>query len=98
LNITNPEIQWPGMLIIRKICGVSLVQCSNDWHNSCSGRKLILCIPALIGHVNLAVYSMTLRVCKVHWFKIEAYLKWKLCWVELDVFENIPVVQCYQDM
>ena len=91
-NIANREIQRPGMLIARKIGQVSLVGCTNDGHNRCSGRKLILCIPPPIARVHLAVDSTTLRVSEAHRFKIEVRLKWEMCQKELDTFENIPVV------
>jgi len=70
LNITNCEIQWPAMLIAQRIGQVSLVGCTNDWHNGHSSRKLILWIPPPIASVNLAVDLMTLRVSEAHWFKI----------------------------
>jgi len=77
-NITNCEIQQPVMLIAWKICQVSLVGCAYDWHNRCSGRKLILCIPPQIAHVYLTVDSTTLRVSEAHQFKIEVRLKWEM--------------------
>jgi len=40
LNITDREIQQPGLLIARKIGQVSLVRCTFDWHDHRSGRKL----------------------------------------------------------
>ena len=40
-NITNHDIQWPGMLTAQKIGQVSHVRCINNWHNHRSGRKLI---------------------------------------------------------
>jgi len=90
-NITNCEIQRPGMLISRKIGQVSLVGCTNDWHHRRSGRMLILCIPPPISRVHLAVDSMTLRVSEAHWFRIEVRLIWEMCQKELDTFENIPL-------
>jgi hypothetical protein len=48
LNITHGEIQWPGILITWNIGQVSLVGCTNDWHNCHSGRILTLCIPPLV--------------------------------------------------
>ena len=91
-NITNCEIQRPGMLIARKIGQVSLVECTYDWHNRRSCRKLILCIPPPIARVHLTVDSTTLRVSEVHRFEIEVRLKWEMCQKELDTFKNIPVV------
>ena len=79
LNITYCEIQRPGMLIALNICQVSLIGCTNDWHNRRSGRNLILCIPPPITRVHIAVYSTALRVCEAHWFKIEVFLTRKMC-------------------
>jgi hypothetical protein len=53
-NITNCEIQWPGMLFVRKIVKVGLLGCTDDLHNCRSSRKLILCITPPIACVNLA--------------------------------------------
>jgi len=91
-NITNREIQWPPMLIMRKIGQVSLVGCTNDWHNCRSSRKLILRLTQPIARVHLAVYSVIFRICQAHRFKIEVRLKWDMCEKELNTFENIPVV------
>jgi hypothetical protein len=91
-NITNCEIQRPGMLIARKICQVSLVRCTYDWHIRRSCSKLILCIPPPIAGVDLAVNSMTLGVSEAHQIKLEVRLKWEMCQKELDTFENIPEV------
>ena len=74
-NISDPDIQWPGMLIARKISQVGPVGCTNDWHNSRSSRKMILCIPPQIACVHLAVYSATFRVWKAHRLKIELDVK-----------------------
>jgi len=41
-NITNCGIQWPGMLFTWTIARLSLVGCTNYWHNWCSGRMQIL--------------------------------------------------------
>jgi len=41
-NIRYHEIVQPGMPIARKIRQVSFVGCTNDWHNCCRSRKLIL--------------------------------------------------------
>ena len=90
-NIANCEIQRPGMLIARKIGQVSLVGSTNDGHNCCSARKLILCIPPPIARVHLAVDSTTLSVSEAHRFKIEVRLKWEMCQKKLHTFENIPV-------
>jgi hypothetical protein len=91
-NITNCEIQWPGMLIARKISQVSLVGHTYDWHNRCTCRILILCIPPPITCVHLAVDSTTLRVSEAHRFIIKVRLKWDIWQMDLDTFENIPVV------
>jgi len=90
-NITDREIQRPGMLVAREIGQVGLVRCKNDRHNRRSSRKLILRIPPPIACVHLAVYSATFRVCKAHRFKIEVRLKWEMFQKELYTFENIPV-------
>jgi len=92
VNITNCEIQRPGMLIAGKIGQVSLVGCTYDWYNRRYCRKLILCIPLPVAGVHLAVYSATFRVCKAHRFIIEVRLKWEMCQKELNTFENIPEV------
>jgi len=91
-NITDREIQQPGMLVAQKIGQVGLVRCTNDWYNCSSSRKLILRIPPPIACVHLAVYLVTFRVCKAHRFKIEVHLKWEMCQKEWYPFENIPVV------
>jgi len=78
-NITYREIERPRMLIAGRICPLSLVGCTNDWHNRRSGRKLIVCIPPPIAYVHLALYSTALRVSEVHRFKIKVCLKWKMC-------------------
>ena len=91
-NITNCEIQRPGMLITRKIGQLRLVGCTYDWHNCRSCMKLIACIAPPIASVHLIVDSTTLRVRKTHWFKIEVRLKWEMGQTELYTFENIPVV------
>jgi len=75
LNITDREIQRPGMLVARKIGQAGYVGCTNDWHNHRSSRKLHLCIPPPIACVHLAVSSATFRVCKGHQFKTEVRLK-----------------------
>ena len=97
-NITNCDIQRPGMMIARKIGQMSLVGCTNDCHNRCPGRKLILCIPPPIALDHLAVDSTTLRVSEAHQFKIEVHLKWEMCQKELDTFETIPVESCSKDV
>ena len=78
-NISNREIQLPGMLVARKIGLVRLVGCTNDWHNCHFSRKLILCILPLIAGVNLAVYSATFRDCEAHRFKINVRLNREIC-------------------
>jgi hypothetical protein len=91
-NITNCEIQWPVLLIARKICQVSLVRCPYDSHTCRPCRELILGIPPPIVHVDLAVDSTTLAVSEAHPFKLEVRLKWEMCLTEMDTFENIPEV------
>jgi len=91
-NITDRDSQRPGMPIAWKIGPVRLVGCTNDWHNSLCGRKLILRIPPPVAGVDLTVYSVTLRVGEVHRFKIQVRLKWEMCQTELDTVANIPVV------
>jgi len=91
-NITDREIQWPGMLVARKFGQVGLVGLTNHWHNRRSSRKLMLCIPPQITSVHLAVCSATFQVCKAHPFKIEVSLMWEMCQIELYTFGNIPVV------
>jgi hypothetical protein len=97
LNITNCEIQRPGMLIVRTICQVSLVGCTYDCHNRHSGKKLYLCISPTFTSVHLAVHSTTLGVSEAYRFKIEVRLKWEMCQKELDTVEYIPVVYCSED-
>jgi len=97
-NITDCEIQRPGILVARKIDQVGHVGCTNDWHNRRSSRKLILHSPPPIACDRLAVYYVTFRVCKAHRFKIEVRLKWEMCQKELYTFENIPVVECSEDV
>jgi hypothetical protein len=41
-NITDRDIQRPGMLVAQKISQVGPVGCTNDWHNHPSSRTLIL--------------------------------------------------------
>jgi len=91
-NLNNHEIQRPVMLVIQKIRQVSLVRCTYDCPNRRSGAKLILSIPWPIAPAHLAEDSATLRVSKAHWYKIEVHLKWDLCQMDLDKFENISVV------
>ena len=91
-NITDREIQRPGVLVAGKISQVGLVGFPNDWHNRHSSRKWILGIPPPIACNHLAVCSATFRACKAHQFKIEVRLKWEMCQKELYSFENIPVV------
>jgi hypothetical protein len=73
-NITYREIQWPGMLITGKICEVSLVGCTNSWHNRLSTWDLFLGILPLITRVDLGEHSATLRVGQVHRFEFEVWL------------------------
>jgi len=91
-NITDCEIQRPGMLIAQKFVQVGLVGCTNDWHNGHSSRKLIMCIPPPIAGVHLSVDSATLPVCKAHRFKLDVHLTWEIHQKELYTFDNIPVV------
>ena len=56
-NVTNRDIQRPGMLIAWKLGQVSLVGCTNDWHNRRSGRKLILHIPPAVAVAPCIFYS-----------------------------------------
>jgi len=49
-------------------------------------------IPPPIAHADHVVDSMTLRVSEEHLFEIEVYLKWMMCYEELDTFEDIPIV------
>jgi hypothetical protein len=90
-NITNCEILQPGMLITRTIGQVCVVECTNNWHNCRSSRKLILCIPPPVARVHLAVDSTTLRVKEAYRLKLKVRLKWEMWQKELDTFENIPV-------
>jgi len=91
-NLTNCEIQRPGMLITQQIVEVSLVGCTNDWHNRCSWRKSILGIPPPITHVDLTVYSEIFQVCVAHQFKIKVCPNWMMCQKGLYPFENICVL------
>ena len=77
-NITDREIQPPGMLVAWMICQVGLVRCTNDSHNDHFGRKMMLRIPLPIAHVHLAIYFAPFWVHKAHQFTIEVSLKWKL--------------------
>jgi len=74
-NITKHEIERPRMLIARKIGQVSLVRCTCGWHNCCSCRKWILCIPPPVTRVHLAIHATSLRVREVYRFKIVLSLK-----------------------
>ena len=78
-NITTHETQRSGVLGVRNIGQVSLVGCTYDWYNCCSGRKLILCIPPAVTSVHLAVDLTTLRVSEAHRFKMELCLNWEMC-------------------
>jgi hypothetical protein len=91
-DITNCEIQRPGLLITRNLVQVSRLGCTYDWLNLHLGRKLILGIPPPIAHVHLPADSEILRVSEVHRFKIEVHLKWLMCQKEIDRFENIPAL------
>jgi hypothetical protein len=91
-NITYHEIQRPSWLIAGKICHVGHFRCTYDWHNHCSGWKLIQSTPPPITLVHLAVESTTNRVRVAHQFKIKVCLKWEMCQKEHDKFGNIPVL------
>jgi len=91
-NITNREIQRPRMLVAQNIDQVCFVRCTYDWHNHCSGQKLILSIPPPMSSVHLAVDATTLGVSEVHQFKIVVRLQWAMCQKEQDTFGNIPVL------
>jgi hypothetical protein len=91
-NITYREIQWQGMMIARKLCQMDLVGSTNDGHSCHSGRNSILCISPLMAQVHLTVDSTTLRVWEAQRFEIEVCLKRKICYEQLDTFENNPVV------
>jgi len=91
---TNCEIQQWGMLIARKIDQVSLVICTNPWHNHWCSRELILHVPSAISHIHLTVHLMPHGISKVHRFTMVMRLNCKASWEALDTFGNIPVVQC----
>jgi hypothetical protein len=97
-NITIGEIQRPRMLVAQNIGQVSVVGLTYDWHNRCSTQKVILSIPPPFSRVHIMVDWITLRVSKVHWFKIEMHLQWEMCPKELDTFEDIPVKYCSEAM
>ena len=59
-NMTNRDIQWPGMLIARNIDHVSCIGCTYDWNNRRSGMKLILFIPPPVTGIYFAVDSTML--------------------------------------
>jgi len=92
MHSTNCELQQPGMLITRSIVQVSLVRCTNEWHNHRSARKPILRILPPLNSVNLSVYLANFRVCEAHQFKIEVCLYWEMCQMELNISKNIPIV------
>ena len=98
LNITDHEMQQPGMLVAQRIGHVGLVGCTNDSHNHRSSRKLLLRFPPPIAWVHLTIYSATFRGSKAHRFKIEVHLKCEMCQKELYTFENIPVILCSEDV
>ena len=80
-----------------KICQVWFVGSTNDRHNRCSGRKLLLHIPPPAAGVHFTVYWATFQVCKAHSLQIELRLQWENCQKELNTLENIAVVQCSED-
>jgi len=92
LNITNCEILRRCMLIVRKIGQVSLVRCTNDWHNCRSGMTLILHIPPPISSVHFAVNCPAFQACEEHWFNIKVHPKSEMSQKPLCTVENIPVV------
>ena len=79
LNILNCEILRAAMVIARKIEHVSLVICTNDWHNRRSSMKLNWYIPPPIASVHLAVNSTALTISETHQFEIEVLLERKMC-------------------
>jgi hypothetical protein len=79
------------MLIAPKIRQLSLVGCTYNWHKRYSARKLLFCIPPPVALVHFAVDSTILWVSKVHQFKIEVRLRWEMCQMELNEFENNTV-------
>jgi hypothetical protein len=91
-NITDREIQRPGMLVDRTIGAPGLVGCTNNRHRHCSSRELILGILPPIACDHLAVSSATIRVGKAHWFKILVCLRLGICQKERYTFENITLV------
>jgi hypothetical protein len=96
-DLTNYETTQPSMLNAWNICQVSLVRCTNDWHNRHSGWKLILHIPTTVAGVDFTIYSATSYVCNAHWFKIKVLQYWGKCQKELNSSESITVVQCSKD-
>jgi len=81
-----------GMLIAQKIGQVTLVGCSDHWHNRHSCRKLVLHIPLRVAGVHLSVYLVTFRDCEAHLFEIEVHVKSEMCQKVRNTFENIPTV------
>jgi len=69
-NITNCDIQLPGILMAQKIGQVSLIGCTYDWHDRRSASNFIFGIPPQITSVHLTVDSTILRVSEAHRFKI----------------------------
>jgi len=80
------------MLVARNIGPVSLVRSTKNWHNRRSGRKLILRIPPPTTSGHLAVYLANFRASKTLQFEIEVHLRWGMSQMELDTFQNIPVL------
>jgi hypothetical protein len=97
-QFTNRVIQRPGMLVTRVIGPVGVVRCTNNCHNCCSSRKLILCISPPIAWVHLAVDLATFRVCLVHSFKINVRLTWEIRQKYLYTCANIYVVRDFEDV
>lgn len=77
--ITNIEKLQLGIQITENICQVSLVRCIKDWPKYRSCSNLIFCIPPPIAFVKPPVDLTTLRVCWMHWFKIEVHMTWMMC-------------------
>jgi len=98
LNTTNREILRSGMLRAPIVGQVSLVGYTKDWFHCRSGRKMFLSIPAPLASVHLAVDSTTLRVSEADQFKSKVSLKWEMSQMELDIFENVSIVYCSEDM
>jgi len=71
-NVQYHEIMQTGILIARKSHSVSLVRYMYNWHNHCSGRKLILRIPPAITIVRVTGNAVPFRVYKASSFKLRS--------------------------